>query len=419
MAIHDQYSIARRGEQQANVAIAFLVLTWLFILLRIWTRTYVIANFGWDDTTMVFAGILYTVYCATMIVVEANGGGTHISDVKHLWTIVGEATYIVTVMMLKISLGIFFARIVVASWQLMTIYITVAVNVFSSTASFFYALLRCGANLDLYVYKQLADHCTPRGLDRFFAYQQASFTTLTDGIFICLPIFILWNASMDLRSKISVGFILSLAALGCVCSLVRFQYVDGLTQIEDFFWNATNIATWSTIEPGAGIIAGCLATLRPFLKFFVVKARLVRSYTSHSAKEVSRSFRANKYSSKARSAPGSNAHHKIPCRSRRGTNAETFPPDQSVELKSDVRKKNESTEFILTQTDGVNANEPWPSQPEHRLESNREIPQNTRTTWTMRSNRTRRGGDGNVAYSLEKPLPPLPPAFIRRDEDVV
>lgn len=22
---------------------------------------------------------------------------------------------------------------------------------------------------------------------------------------------------------------------GCVCSLIRFQYVDGLTQIEDFF----------------------------------------------------------------------------------------------------------------------------------------------------------------------------------------
>lgn len=168
--------------------------------------------------------------------------------------------------------------------------------------------------------------------------------------------------------------------------------------------NATNIATWSTIEPGAGIIAGCLATLRPFLKLFVVKAR---------------SFRSNVYSSKARSALGSNAHHKIPSRSRRGTNADTFPQNQSFELKSDVSKKNESTDFILTQTDGVNANGSWPSQPVHRLELNRQSDRNTRTTWTMRSNRTRRGRGGSISYSLERPLPPLPPAFIRRDEEVV
>jgi hypothetical protein len=125
----------------------------------------------------------------------------------------GEATYLITIMTLKISLGIFFARIVVAPWQLMTIYVTMGVNVLSSAASFFYVLLRCGPDLDIYVQKQLYNNCTPRALDRFFAFQQASFTTATDLVFIILPVFILWNASMDIRSKLSVGFILSLAAL--------------------------------------------------------------------------------------------------------------------------------------------------------------------------------------------------------------
>lgn len=115
--------------------------------------------------------------------------------------------------MLKISLGVFFARIVVKAWHLWTIYVNVALTIVSSTASFFYVLLRCGANLDIYVYKQLQNQCTPRGLDRFFAYQQAAVTTLTDCVFAVLPIFILWNASMNKRSKISVGLVLSLAAL--------------------------------------------------------------------------------------------------------------------------------------------------------------------------------------------------------------
>lgn len=125
----------------------------------------------------------------------------------------GEATYIVTIMTLKISLGIFFARIVIKAWQLTVIYITVGVNIVSSIASFIYVLLRCGPNLDAYVYKQLANNCTPRGLDRFFAYQQAAFSTLTDIVFATLPIFILWNTCMNKQSKISVGLILSMAAL--------------------------------------------------------------------------------------------------------------------------------------------------------------------------------------------------------------
>ncbi|KAF2715623.1 hypothetical protein K504DRAFT_367257 [Pleomassaria siparia CBS 279.74] len=386
MAIHDSNSIVSRGETQANVAIAFLILAWIFILLRIWTRTIVISNFGWDDTTMIFAGILFTIYCVTMIIVEANGGGTHITSVEDIikltrascWTMVGEGTYVVTTMMLKISLGIFFARIVVARWQLMTIYVTVAVNICSSLSAFLYALLRCGTNLELYVYKQIENSCTPQVLDRFFAYQQAVFTTLTDLIFITLPIFILWNACMNIRTKLSVGFILCLAALGCVCSLIRFQYVDGLTQVDDFFWNATNIAIWSTIEPGAGIIAGCLATLRPFLKRFVATARSVRSSASNLPK-VSRSFRSNE-NSNARSTTESNARNGELTRSRRGTNttnADVYASNNRVfELKSDVSKKNESQDFILAKTADVEA-----MQQEQSLDLERQsISQNGRTT---------------------------------------
>ena len=57
MALHDANSLTDRGKVQANVALAFLVLAWFFIALRVWTRTYVIANFGWDDSTMVLAGV--------------------------------------------------------------------------------------------------------------------------------------------------------------------------------------------------------------------------------------------------------------------------------------------------------------------------------------------------------------------------
>jgi hypothetical protein len=84
MAVHDDASIASRGQIQAHVAIAFLTLAWFFISLRVFTRTCVIKNFGWDDSTMIFAAVMFTVYCATMIYLNANGAGTHITSVPDL-----------------------------------------------------------------------------------------------------------------------------------------------------------------------------------------------------------------------------------------------------------------------------------------------------------------------------------------------
>jgi hypothetical protein len=54
---HGLDELARAGQQQGRITIAFLALAWCFILLRTWTRTFVISSFGWDDATMILAGV--------------------------------------------------------------------------------------------------------------------------------------------------------------------------------------------------------------------------------------------------------------------------------------------------------------------------------------------------------------------------
>ena len=118
-----------------------------------------------------------------------------------------------TVMTLKISLGIFLARIVVKRSHLLIIYIAVAASTISSLASFFFVLFRCGPDVSKYLERTLNFQCTPGALDHFFAYSQATVTALTDCVFAALPVAILWNSNMDKRSKLSIGFIMSLATL--------------------------------------------------------------------------------------------------------------------------------------------------------------------------------------------------------------
>jgi len=180
--------------------------------------------------------MIFTVYCGALIYIGKNGGGTHIADFNQLqlltkWVVVSEATYIMAMMMLKISLGIFFARIVVKPWQIGIIYVNVGVNIFSSAAAFFYCLFRCGSNIEKYVEQQMSNRCTPQALDRFVAYQQAAFTTLTDVVFVALPVLILWNANMSRRSKFSVGFILCLATLFVLHCFVIYHNVANSLQV--------------------------------------------------------------------------------------------------------------------------------------------------------------------------------------------
>jgi hypothetical protein len=103
--------------------------------------------------------------------------------------------------------------------------------------------------------------------------------------------------------------------------------------------NATNIAIWSTIEPGAGIVAGCLATLRPLLKRFLDTARSMRSSASRSTKENSRSSQAssNPKGFEGRHTPGRLRVDRYAGRA------------DAIELKSDASRKGCSTDYILSQ----------------------------------------------------------------------
>jgi len=176
--------------------------------------------------------------------------------------------------------------------------------------------------------------------------------------------------------------------------------------------NAVNIAIWSTIEPGAGIIAGCLATLRPFVKRFVATARSVRSSATSSAKAISRFSRSNENSSNPKGTIENNAQRKLPAGSSQGANqGPSSSNDQDIELKSDANKRYESTDCILEQTGDIE--EPWSSQQGGGLEIDRrssQAPRIVRTTWTTRSRGT------SIALSLDRPLPPIPPAFLKHDE---
>jgi len=65
---------------------------------------------------------------------------------------------------------------------------------------------------------------------------------------------------------------------GSTATIVRIPYIKQLAQ-NDFLYSTTDVAIWSTVEPGIGITAAALATLRPLFHNFLSRSKLFGSST--------------------------------------------------------------------------------------------------------------------------------------------
>ena len=71
---------------------------------------------------------------------------------------------------------------------------------------------------------------------------------------------------------------------GSIASIVRMVYLDTITVTTDeYFANTSNLAIWSTIEPGIGIIAASAATLRRLFQRFFKEPRLFGTLSRRSS----------------------------------------------------------------------------------------------------------------------------------------
>jgi hypothetical protein len=64
---------------------------------------------------------------------------------------------------------------------------------------------------------------------------------------------------------------------GSIATIVRIPYIYQLAQTSDFLYANTDVAIWSTVEPGLGITAAAMACLRPLVQTFLSSSSLLGS----------------------------------------------------------------------------------------------------------------------------------------------
>ncbi|TIC93751.1 hypothetical protein CH35J_009089 [Colletotrichum higginsianum] len=260
-----------RSGQVLAVAVLFFVLCWIAVGLRIYCRGWIIRSLGVDDKLMIGLMLIFTVYLITQIQGVRYGTGRHRVDLSPenyrdalMYWYICELLYIICSCLLKISVGCFLLRVSIRRTHVWILRFLMLATVLFGSTYFFMVMFQCQPVSTFWEESpRVEGKCFSNRVVIIMTYTASICNCLADWGFGILPLFIVWSLSLPKRTRLLAFGILSFAAIGSAATVVRSVYIPTLLDGDDFLWATTDIALWSTVEPGIGITAASIATLRP------------------------------------------------------------------------------------------------------------------------------------------------------------
>ncbi|KAJ6155096.1 hypothetical protein N7470_005662 [Penicillium chermesinum] len=251
------------------VITAIVVAIRFFVLLRIQRKRPFL-----DDWLMLFCLVPLTVLTAI-----GYYGGIHYGLGMHIWgqylgplvvqekrTFAYLTVYVFQLFMIKVSVLMFYRRILGMSWMITAnVILTVAYAVGSLIA-----ILVAPVPIHYY-WSQYMD---PTG--GYYRYNFYYFwlgngiaNVISDTLIFLVPIPVVWRQNLRLRQKLIVSCLLGLGVCVIVSSGVRLHYLTTLKKNPDITYVMGDIFIWSEVEPCLGIICACFPALQPFVRFLL------------------------------------------------------------------------------------------------------------------------------------------------------
>ncbi|KAF5657608.1 integral membrane protein pth11 [Fusarium heterosporum] len=267
------------GSALVAAACALLTLSWISVGLRTYTRTFLMQGQQLDDWLMLIAQIIFTVSCSFILEGVHQGVGKHNTAIENdqaevealMWQALATATYILNMMFIKLSIGVFLLRLCVKRIYNWIIWISLAIISIWSVVLFFWNIFQCHPVQMQWDFRIKEGRCVSADQIVSAAYAISVMTVLSDWLYALLPIPMLWSVKMTKQAKATVIVILGLGIFASIATLVRLRYLADLTETNDILFAGTDAMVWTLIEPGVAIVASSLATIRPLLRAMKIR----------------------------------------------------------------------------------------------------------------------------------------------------
>jgi hypothetical protein len=253
------------------VSTIFTVLSTICVVLRLWTRFWLIRAPGLDDLFITGALAVNLPFYAFTLIERHYGLGNpksslppHVikGQLQFLWLSV--PFYNLILILSKISALYLFVRLFRPRPFLLATYTTmgflVVAGLWMTLSGFFFCA-------PIHYFWDVSDevrsdHCLPEGPVWF---TNAGIQIATDIIILILPMPLLWKLQMPRRQKFGVVAVFGLGIVVIATSSARLSQLSIMVRAKDFTKTNAQAVLWSSLEANISIICACLPPLHPLL----------------------------------------------------------------------------------------------------------------------------------------------------------
>ncbi|KAH6625684.1 hypothetical protein C7974DRAFT_205507 [Boeremia exigua] len=289
---------ADQGPLLNRVSLALYTVAVFFVLLRFFTRGFIVKRFGLDDLFILIAIVLGFGQTATIILQVDHGRGRHSSelhqedyDMMLMYKWINMLIYFVANWAVKMSILALYHRIGSGKRGLPLIVQSRAIWITSCFISAFtlavllvqvFSCLPVTAAWDV---EQIPIMCID---GTAFMHAQASINVFTDVVLLIYPLPLLPLLQFNKRQRTALIVIFSIGLIPVIASTMRLCEIvmsgntvqTGMTwQQADTSWSWAWVPVWSQIEVDVGILTACLPCLSPLLRMFWSEVRVPRITT--------------------------------------------------------------------------------------------------------------------------------------------
>ncbi|THZ41560.1 hypothetical protein D6C87_05640 [Aureobasidium pullulans] len=264
-------TIQRNATLLTSLAAAFTALTTVSFILRVWARTKIVRCWGKDDWVMLATQACYVTTCGLLFqwanneasLTSAQSLDRFVKSYNLL--LVSNATYLITILLLKVSLALFFLRFIIERWARLTIWGITIFHLVWTFAVLLVSVFYCGNPTDILTKTMKGGKCISERTTLIIGVTWGISNVVTDWFFALLPITFLLRSRLPRTTKISAVIVMMIAVVGSCTAIPRISTYKDLHGSNNYWTTSARFLTWSIVEPGVGLLAANTATLRPVL----------------------------------------------------------------------------------------------------------------------------------------------------------
>ncbi|KAH7080158.1 hypothetical protein BKA63DRAFT_505842 [Paraphoma chrysanthemicola] len=263
-----EYLADSKASEILSIIIIFPVLALVIVILRLYTRVYIIKSFSHDDIAITLAMALSIVSSNFQGLQVYHGLGRHTEIaseaqiVETLKALYGSIIcWVLAIALVKTSIVLQYLRITTEKRIRIVCWTFMCCSNMYYTSIVFVSMFEC-VPIRSYWDKRIPGRCISSAGNY---YGTAVFNIVTDITLLIIPFFILRHTVMARRQKITLAIILGLGSFATIASSCRIPALYTILNTKDFMWDSAGAAMWSTMELNAGILCASLATLRALI----------------------------------------------------------------------------------------------------------------------------------------------------------